>query len=181
VLEKSPSASSPVAAAAQSCTPPSELIDGFDIHSWAAYGRRKSKVASRVCKEVGRLKSLLATLELDMDACTLKASHSGSTGFPMERNTGSMTNTEDLEFSDRKPLAFESRSKKVASAGSSDVIRGVVHDDLVEFDPWAGCTRRGVIQHERAVPDDAWARWNALQSESQGLQLTSVLPCDLSD
>jgi NACalpha-BTF3-like transcription factor len=38
--------------------PHPKLLDGYTIQAWAAYGRRKAKVATEVCKENGRLKSL---------------------------------------------------------------------------------------------------------------------------
>ena len=56
VLEKTPIVITPVAIASESSTLPAVLIDGFDVHAWATYGRHKSKIASKVCKDLGRLK-----------------------------------------------------------------------------------------------------------------------------
>ena len=35
-----------------------QVLDGFNIHQWAEYGRKKAMIASRICKENGRLKLL---------------------------------------------------------------------------------------------------------------------------
>ena len=47
-----------------SCSPASPacpaLLDGFTMEQWAAFGRRKSAIASRVAKENGVLKARLA-------------------------------------------------------------------------------------------------------------------------
>ena len=37
-----------------------ELLDGFSIQQWASYSKRKSNIASSVCKENGELKAKLA-------------------------------------------------------------------------------------------------------------------------
>ena len=33
-----------------------EKIEGYDIMQWAAFARKKSQIASSICKELGRLK-----------------------------------------------------------------------------------------------------------------------------
>ena len=142
VLEKTPSGITPVATASQSCTLPAVLIDGFDVHAWATYGRHKSKIASKVCKDLGRLKSLLATLELDMGVCKLKASHSKFIGCPMERNTGTAMSTEDLHFSD--------------------------HDTLTYNDPWSNAKFPAQTVHTEddslGLPCCPWSSWKCRSS-----------------
>jgi hypothetical protein len=39
-----------------------ELFEGFSVEQWASYGKRKSHIASAVCKENGRLKAELDAL-----------------------------------------------------------------------------------------------------------------------
>jgi len=34
-----------------------DKLDGFDIHEWAAFAKKKSSIASSICKELGRLKA----------------------------------------------------------------------------------------------------------------------------
>ena len=36
------------------------LVDGFDVHEWAAYAKKKAQIASVICKERGRLKAILS-------------------------------------------------------------------------------------------------------------------------
>ena len=36
---------------------PEDKLDGFDIQQWAAFARKKSSIASSICKELGRLKA----------------------------------------------------------------------------------------------------------------------------
>jgi hypothetical protein len=38
------------------------LVDGFTIEQWAAYGRHKAAIASKVCKDNGRLKAMLDSM-----------------------------------------------------------------------------------------------------------------------
>lgn len=38
---------------------PQTLLEGFTLERWAAYGRRKSSIASRICKENARLKAAI--------------------------------------------------------------------------------------------------------------------------
>ena len=42
--------------------PPLELLDGFTIAQWAIYGKLKSEIATRVCRENGALKKQLASI-----------------------------------------------------------------------------------------------------------------------
>ena len=42
--------------------PPPELLDGFTIAQWAIYGKLKSEIATRVCRENGALKKRLASI-----------------------------------------------------------------------------------------------------------------------
>ena len=44
-----------------------ELVDGFTIHEWAAFGRLKSSIASRTCRENGALKKQVADLTSSSD------------------------------------------------------------------------------------------------------------------
>ena len=75
----------------------------------------------------------------------------------------------------------EISSTEAASAGGNDVVSGGAHDDpFLKLDPWGGCAKRVAIQKERAVDDDAWARWHTLKCKTQGLQLTKVRPRKLT-
>jgi hypothetical protein len=50
------------------CSPAApKLLDGFTLEQWAAFGKRKSAIASRVCKENGALKAKLASSGGDSD------------------------------------------------------------------------------------------------------------------
>ena len=41
------------------------LLEGFHIESWAAYGKLKAKIATAVCKESGRSKKRLKSMNQD--------------------------------------------------------------------------------------------------------------------
>ena len=43
------------------------LLEGFSLEHWASYGRRKSRIASKVCKENGRLKAMLESTSSNWD------------------------------------------------------------------------------------------------------------------
>jgi hypothetical protein len=46
---------------------PQALLEGFTLEQWASYGRRKSGITSKVCKENGRLKAMLDSIGHDQD------------------------------------------------------------------------------------------------------------------
>ena len=46
---------------------PQALLEGFTFQQWASYGRRKSRITSKVCKENGRLKAILESTNSNWD------------------------------------------------------------------------------------------------------------------
>ena len=46
------------------CSAKDNLLKGWDIHQWSDWGRRKSSIASSVCRENGKLKAELTRLRL---------------------------------------------------------------------------------------------------------------------
>ena len=114
------------------------LVDGFTIDQWATYGRRKSEIASRVCKENGALKAKLASIghsAEDVVNCLLKT-----------------------EIADHKDKLFH---PNMAGSGTISTNR-LDEDTLVAHDPWRNAvstTRSGTGLGDECSSFGAWSSW----------------------
>ena len=113
------------------------IIDGWNVSAWIEWGRRKSAVATSVCRQNGKLKRENQRLQMRVTELEVQRTTSGS-------------------HEDVAETKLNMEHKKLET--------NMMEDPLLSTDPWAGKSPSRVI-HALTANSGAWDNWRGPESE----------------